>query len=171
LEPHDVDRVTDASRVNVRPVDADLADELAAFLESLHAAGDEATFHPHPLTREAAWAIAHRTGRDVYLAAIKDGTIVGYGMLRGWDEGFDIPSLGVAVHPQHRGAGIARLMMGALHEIARQQGAPRIRLTVDADHTAAQRLYRSLGYLLEPLGNGRLVGSLDISHVARPPVD
>lgn len=144
-------------------MDAALADELGGFLESLQAAGDEATFHPHPLTTEAARAIAQGKRRDVYLVAITNNTIVGYGMLRGWDEGFDIPSLGVAVHPEHRGGGIARLMMRSLHEVARQRGVPRIRLTVDADHAAAQDLYRSLGYRFEPLSEGRLVGWLDIS--------
>jgi hypothetical protein len=30
---------------------------------------------------------------------------VGYGLLRCWAEGFAVPSLGIAAHPDHRGRG------------------------------------------------------------------
>jgi len=46
-------------------------------------------------------------------------------MLRGWDEGYETPSLGIAVHPDARGLGLARTFMGFLHAAASFQGAAR----------------------------------------------
>ena len=43
--------------------------------------------------------IATYEGDDLYFLQIKDNEIAGYAMLRGWDEGYTIPSLGIALHP------------------------------------------------------------------------
>lgn len=155
-EPEDLPGVTFV------PVTEAMAEQLGAFLDDLRTAGDEATFHPHPLTRDEARQIAHRAGLDVYLVGVERDRVVTYGMLRGWDEGFAVPSLGVAVHPAHRGRGLGRRMMGELHTIARARGATRVRLTLDVDHSAAKTLYASLGYRFEGSADGRLVGWLSL---------
>ncbi len=142
----------------------DLADALAAFFERLAAASDGAHFHPHPLTRAEAERRCAYAGRDVYGVAVAEGTVLGYGMLRGWDEGFDVPSLGIAIDAAARGTGLGRLVMLWLHAEARRRGAPRIRLKVYPDNTAAVRLYESLGYVFEgALVDGQRLGfrSLD----------
>jgi len=52
----------------------------------------------------------------------------------------------LAVHPDHRGKGIAhRLMMQAL-ELATRKGAPRVSLEVRAHNVPAQKLYQKLGF-------------------------
>jgi ribosomal protein S18 acetylase RimI-like enzyme len=45
-----------------------------------------------------------------------------------------------------------------LHAEARRRGAPRIRLKVYPENTAAVELYRSLGYVFEASERGQLVG-------------
>jgi ribosomal protein S18 acetylase RimI-like enzyme len=136
-----------------------LAEPLARFFEALRAAGDERWFHPHPLTAAEAERLCGYGGRDVY-AVLRDGDeVVAYGMLRGWDEGFDVPSLGLAAHPDARGRGGARLLAERLHEEARARGATSVRLTVYPDNAPARRLYEQLGYELEPHGD-ELVGRL-----------
>jgi ribosomal protein S18 acetylase RimI-like enzyme len=81
-------------------------------------------------------------------------------MLRGWSEGFDIPSLGLFVHPQFRALGLGRAFMEFLHSEAKRKGADQIRLTVHSDNVGAVALYRSFKYDFQPLpgSNGRLVG-------------
>ncbi len=59
-----------------------------------------------------------------------EGSIVAYGMLRGWDEGYETPSLGIAVHSEWQARGVGRRMMEHLHQVARVRGAKRIRLKV-----------------------------------------
>jgi ribosomal protein S18 acetylase RimI-like enzyme len=136
---------------------------LAIFFEHLRSAGEEARFHPHPFTPEAARERAGYGGRDVYCVAMAAGVVLGYGMLRGWDQGYAIPSLGIAIHADARGIGLGRALMLYLHAEARRRGAQRIRLKVYPDNVTAVELYRSLGYVYEAsLEQGQLVGFKDL---------
>ncbi|HKI31431.1 MAG TPA: GNAT family N-acetyltransferase [Gemmataceae bacterium] len=139
---------------------------LAAFFQDLRAHGDERWFHPHPLSAEHAARLATYQGRDLYYVATRGEAVLAYGLLRGWDEGYDVPSLGIATHPDARGCGLARPFMLFLHAAARQRGARRVRLKVYPDNTPARRLYESLGYRLESGADGQLVGFclLETSH-------
>ena len=125
-----------------------------------------ATFHPHPFTAERALTIAHYSGRDYYAAMLIDDEMVAYGMLRGWDEGFEIPSLGIVVSASHRGLGLGRGMMDYLHAVARDRGALTIRLKVYKTNAAAAQLYRRMGYVLSDHNEREWLGIFDM-HVAR----
>ncbi|MFQ3592772.1 MAG: GNAT family N-acetyltransferase [Gemmataceae bacterium] len=137
---------------------------LAEFFSQLTQAGDNRFFHPHPFTSQEAQRIVSYTGRDLYLVANDGPRIIAYGLLRGWDAGFEVPSLGIAVHPAERGSGVARAFMIYLHAAARRQGATRVRLKVYPDNAAAKRLYESLGYVFtDQSPDGQLVGIYDLS--------
>lgn len=105
---------------------------------------DGRLFHPHAFCREAVEPLVE--SRDEYWLLLKGGTVVGYGMLRGWEEGYAIPSLGIAVADGHRGQGHGERIMNFLHDRAGKRGAKRVRLTVEAENHAARALYRKLGY-------------------------
>lgn len=109
-------------------------------------------FHPHPLTMD--FALTHAWDKDIYVAMVSADDmgeeVLAYGMLRGWDEGFDIPSLGIAVDPSMRGMGLGRLMMQYLHTAAIGRWARQVRLKVYKDNVSAIRLYESLGYAWQP---------------------
>lgn len=138
------------------------AEPLAELFTALVAAGDERRFHPHPLTAAGAAAVAAHAGRDLYYVAVEGAAVLAYGMLRGWDAGFAVPSLGIALHPDARGSGLARAFTEFLHAAARRRGANRVRLTVYDANAGAVALYRALGYVLEPADGGRLVGTLEL---------
>jgi ribosomal protein S18 acetylase RimI-like enzyme len=147
----------------LRPV-ARLEGALAGFFAALVAAGDDRTFHPHPFTAAAAAERARYEGADVYCVAVAGETVLAYGMLRGWDEGYEIPSLGIAIHPEARGLGLGRAMMAYLHAEARRRGAPKIRLKVYPDNATAVSLYRSFGYgFSSQLEAGQLVAYKDLA--------
>lgn len=122
------------------------------------------TFHPHPFTADYAQKVADYAGRDYYCGAMVGDSMVAYGILRGWDEGYEIPSLGVAVAASHRGRGIGLGMMKHLHAVARDRGATTIRLKVYKANTAATELYRQLGYELSELNEHEWLGLLDLRH-------
>lgn len=128
------------------------AHELVAFLGRLAAGGDARVFHPHPFTSEAVAALAAPGHRDEYVVvtAGRQGPVVAYGMLRGWEEGFQVPSLGIAVDRQWRGLGLGRRLVSHLHALAASREAPAVRLTVYRANAAAVALYRSCGYTLHP---------------------
>ena len=146
---------------------------LAEFFRALVAAGDEREFHPHPLTPEEAGRLCRSAGHDLYYILVDGERVLAYGMLRGWDEGYEVPSLGIAVHPGERSRGLARVLMEFLHAAARRRGSTRVRLKVYSHNETALRLYRRLGYVFHAEERGQLVGYLDLGseRPAPPPPD
>jgi ribosomal protein S18 acetylase RimI-like enzyme len=55
---------------------------------------------------------------------LQGSRIVGYGMLRGWDEGYSVPSLGILVRAEACGQGIGKLLMEHLHLAPASGGRP-----------------------------------------------
>ena len=115
-------------------------------------------FHPHDLTWESLKNIILTKSKDSYVIMIVDAHIAGYGLLRGWDEGYEIPSLGIMISKDYRGKGLASAMMEELHRIARQKNSKKVRLTVLKENLTAISLYKKLGYKLEDLNKQNLIG-------------
>jgi [ribosomal protein S18]-alanine N-acetyltransferase len=148
--------------VECRRLSPDLVVPLAEFFRKLDEAGDTRHFHPHPFTDEEAEKLSCYSGQDLYCVLVAGRQILGYGMLRGWDEGYQVPSLGIALHPAARGAGLGRMLMHFLHAAAKRRGAARIRLKVYPDNLPAITLYKSLGYIFAAEEEGQLVGHIDL---------
>lgn len=140
----------------------ELEKPLSRFFADLDASGTGHHFHPHPFTPAEAKRLCGYDGDDLYYVAVASDRVLGYGMLRGWDEGYQIPSLGIAFHPDARGKGLGRLFMMFLHAAARHRGAKRIRLKVYPDNTVAVKLYEDIGYRYTETSEGQLVGYLDL---------
>lgn len=122
---------------------------LQQFFQDLKKTGDDVFFSPHPVDDDAIRRIAHLDGSDMYYLLVEEGRVLGYGMLRGWDEGYQIPSLGLAIHPSARAQGLGRMFMNFLHLLATRRGAGKVRLRVRANNEKAISLYKSLGYAFE----------------------
>lgn len=155
--------------MNIRaPLPGDIR-AVTNFFAALVAMRDDRFFHPHPFTpAEAAHLVAGRgpggqETRDVYRFGFIGDTAVAYGLLRGWDEGFETPSLGVVVHASCRGRGLGRAMMHHLHEIARNRGAHSVRLKVYKANAPAFDLYASLGYEFVGQGETEWLGRLSLT--------
>jgi ribosomal protein S18 acetylase RimI-like enzyme len=146
----------------VRPGDEELLIELFTDM-------DETFFRPHPFTPEQARQIANRGGQDVYAMLLDHGRPVAYGMLRGWDDGFTTPALGIAVRNDSRGLGIAVEMMAHLHAEARSRGVETIRLRVDRNNFKARRLYESLSYEYKGEERGELAMFLRLGDSSEMP--
>ena len=141
-----------------------------AALADMFAQVDTTFFRPHRFTRGKAVDIAHRRGRDLFALLIDGDVPVAYGMLRGWDEGYAIPSLGIAVRNGLHGRGIGRRMMRELHRAAAERGATSVRLRVHPDNLRARRLYEGLGYAYAGEERGELVMLLALEPAAAPGV-
>jgi ribosomal protein S18 acetylase RimI-like enzyme len=140
----------------------------AALLADVFAEIDQTFFRPHPFTAAEALRIATRTGRDVHALLLIDGRPVGYGMLRGWDEGYSTPSLGIAVRTPDQRKGYGRALMRELHAEARRRGAERLRLRVHELNAPARHLYETLGYRYHGMDRGELVMVLDLGGEGDP---
>jgi ribosomal-protein-alanine N-acetyltransferase len=82
---------------------------------------------------------------DCFLIAEAHGKIVGYLVARAVGDEAEI--LDVAVAPAAQGRGIGRALLADALQALRRLGARRAYLEVRASNAAAQRLYRSLGFL------------------------
>ena len=93
----------------------------------------------------------------MYAILIDGSRAVAYGLLRGWDDGYTTPMLGVAVRSHSRGRGFGRLMMEALHAEARRRGAELVKLRVDRGNMVARRLYEAMAYTYQGEERGELL--------------
>ncbi|ANV86372.1 GNAT family N-acetyltransferase [Picosynechococcus sp. PCC 7117] len=151
-----------SSELECRILDRQWEPQLVSLFKTIEENGDSLIFHPHPFTEEYAKKLCKYIGQDLYYILVRHGTILGYGMLRGWDEGYTVPSLGVYIHPAYRKKGLGKLMMFFLHAAARTKGANQIRLKVYADNNPALNLYKALKYKFKERENEQLVGFLEI---------
>lgn len=135
------------------------ADEssLARFFSENDCAEVTRFFHPFPLDAESARRIAREPRKDRYFAFWEDESIVGLAMLRGWDEGYEVPSFGIAVDHRYQGQGIGRQLTEHALTESQRLGCPRVRLTVYESNTKARPWYERLGFRAcsrEPQSNG-----------------
>jgi ribosomal protein S18 acetylase RimI-like enzyme len=153
----------DSASLEIRRFTADWKQPLLAFCRAIEEANNADFFQPHPFTDEAVERILNNTRSDLYYVLVEGPEVVGYGMLRGWDEGYEIPSLGIAIHPRVRGNGLGRVFMHFLGATAKCRGAERVRLRVKSENVRAVRLYESLGYKFRSEEDGGyLVGFLEL---------
>lgn len=137
---------------------------VTALFAEIVAGGNERWFHPHPFTAESAAALCSSPTRDLYLVARAGDECLAWGMLRGWEADYVVPSLGIYVAERARGIGLGRAFMDYLHRAAASRAAPAVRLKVYPDNQRALALYRRLGYqFATTLDNGQLMGRLDLS--------
>jgi len=141
--------------------------DLVAFLTRLADTGEGRLFHPHAFTHQAVEGLAAPGRGDEYhvLTAGKDGPVVAYGMLRGWEEGYTVPSLGIAVDGGWRRLGVGRRLVTHLHAIAAARGARTVRLKVYRSNAAAIALYRSFGYEFRPFSEEEWLGLVSLAAV------
>jgi len=115
-------------------------------------------FSPHQYTYEALLKEITSKPNDYFMFLMDENNIVGYGLLRGWSEGYDIPSLGIMVDINYRGQNLSNIIMEHLHQISINKGTKKIRLRVYKKNYKAISLYNKLGYELSEFDNDTLVG-------------
>lgn len=142
------------------------SDALMSLFSVIRGDPSAVSFHPHDFKDDDARRVANYSGQDIYAGYIADdNNIVAYGMLRGVDEGFEIPSLGIYVIPQARGRGVSRAVMQGLHSMARLDlGASKVRLKVYSDNLPALKLYEKIGYQFETSESNELVGLISLEN-------
>ena len=135
-----------------------LREPFEAFLREISLSGDERFFHPHPMDSAAAEQICAYEGEDLYYVAKLGERVVGYGLLRGWDEGYEVPSLGICVGHDVQSEGLGELLMRFLHAAARVRGAKLVRLKVNKLNHRAKRFYERLGYRFDGFDDAEDIG-------------
>ncbi len=135
---------------------------LKDFFQQLLESDVQRWFHPHPFTVEEIDKITSYQGLDQYYVLTVGAEIYAYGLLRGWDSGFEVPSLGVVINPIFRRLGLGFLMIDFLHFIAWNCGAKKVMLKVYLDNMPAIRLYTKMGYVFNSQTGNQLIGYFDL---------
>lgn len=79
-----------------------------------------------------------------YYVAEADGEIIGYGGI--WSIYETAELMRIAVIPEFRGRGIAKEIMEAMTECAKDRGCERMMLEVRKSNVSAQELYKKFGF-------------------------
>jgi ribosomal protein S18 acetylase RimI-like enzyme len=133
--------------LHFEPVGPGHLDTLSALFERNANPQVTEMFDPFALNAAEARRIALKPRQDAYYLASDGELSLGFSMLRGFDEGYAIPSFGIFVDHEHHGRGVGRKLTAWTVEQARGRGCPAVRLTVYAGNVAARRLYESLGFV------------------------
>ncbi len=112
---------------------------------------EEVSF-PTPWSRGMFLEDFPRDFSDTLVAAGTDDVVLGYAVC--WTIAGESHLLNIAVHPARRGQGIGRTLLSeCIHRAARAR-ASLIFLEVRAGNEAAQRLYRSMGFVFRGIRKG-----------------
>jgi hypothetical protein len=74
--------------------------------------------------------------KDVYSGVFWQEKLIGIFMLRGWDEGFEVPSFGVLIDEKHRGGTLMRLTLDTAKLICRLAGAQKLMAKIHPDNVS-----------------------------------
>jgi RimJ/RimL family protein N-acetyltransferase len=83
---------------------------------------------------------------DLYFGFFWSDQLIGFFMLRGWDEGYKVPAYGVVIDEAYRGLGLARTSVSLAKTVTRLRGASRLMLKVHPENRVAKRLYEDEGF-------------------------
>lgn len=147
FDPAGTGGVDAAIALRFEPIEPRHADRLAELFERNRVSRVTDMFDPFPLTGAEARRIALVPRRDAFYVATRNERLLGFSMLRGFDEGYAIPSFGIFVDHQSHGQGVGRELTAWTIEQARRRDCPALRLTVYVSNLTAHRLYESLGFV------------------------
>src|SRR5512143_193637 len=115
----------------IRPIEEADYEGLATFFRDNNRPEITRYFRPFPLTPNSAYQITTTKHLDRSYVAVQDGEIVALCMLRGWDEGYATPSLGVLVDQRYIESSLEWKLVEFAIEEARRLGCARLRLTAE----------------------------------------
>lgn len=149
--------------IAIRKLKPENAEELSRLLQS---AGPEYSryFIPFKFDRQTIEGILASARRDRYFAVCIGGELAGFYMLRGFDQGYEVPSYGVWIGPAYSGMGLASLTLQHAFCFCRANGIKRLMLKVHPDNAKAKKIYERNGFTETGIdaGNNNLIFHRDI---------
>ncbi len=134
------------SALSMRPLKSEDAAALSSMLQSQSPEYLQ-YFTPFEFTENSIVSILQNRQKDVFQGFFLEDELVGFFMLRGWDEGFNVPAYGVVISETHRGLGLGKCSIEISKSICRYRGAIKMMLKVNPRNTIAKHLYESMGFV------------------------
>ena len=120
---------------SIRPLKATDAAAISAFMSS-QSPEYLRFFYAFGSDESAIAEILSAARTDVYSGVFWQENLVGVFMLRGWDEGYEIPAFGVLIDEKYRGGAFMRLTLDAAKLICRLSGAKRLMAKIHPDNVS-----------------------------------
>lgn len=92
--------------------------------------------------------------KDQYFGIFIDEMPIGFYMLRGFDQGFKIPSYGIWISSKYSNLGFAQLALNHAHCFCKLNKVQSIILKVHSENTFAKLIYEKHGYVFSHNDNG-----------------
>lgn len=104
-------------------------------------------FIPFEFKYDNLKSILEKVDKDLFIGIFVNKKIAGFFMLRGFDEGYEIPSYGVWISSQYSNKGLAKLTIQHSISICLMSGVKKIMLKVHPENKVAFNMYKKFGFI------------------------
>ncbi len=115
-------------------------------------------FTPFGFAEESILRVLADQGQDVYMGVYWLDRIIGFFMLRGWNEGYETPAFGIVVDETFRGFGVEMLSLETAKVICKLRGATRLMFKMHPENISVRAVARKTGFI--QTGTERRSGSV-----------
>ena len=103
-------------------------------------------FTPFSFEEDSIKKIINDAVNDKYFGIFINDELVGFYMLRGFDEGFEVPSYGIWISDKFSGLGLSKLTLQHAITFCKLNGLKKIMLKVHPENTIAKNIYENFGF-------------------------
>lgn len=152
------------NNLTIRPLAVDDAPALSSLLQS-QTAGYARFFSPFGFDVKTITDVLATQRQDVLMGLFWQEQMVGFFMLRGWDNGYDVPAFGILIDEKYKGYGLEMLSLETAKIICRLRGALRMMIKMHPDNISAKGVARKTGFVLSGVEekSGNLIYHFDIA--------
>ncbi|MBT8393056.1 MAG: GNAT family N-acetyltransferase [Ignavibacteriaceae bacterium] len=104
-------------------------------------------FTPFEFSVESFAKILSNAKKDRYFGIYVSDELAGFYMLRGFDEGYEIPAYGVWISSEFSNKGLSKLTLYHAFSFCKINSIKNLMLKVHPDNKIAKALYESLGFI------------------------
>jgi len=136
------------SRINSIEIRTLKLDDVSNLIKRLSEESPEYLKHftAFELSDKSLTTILTKAIKDKYIGMFFGDEIVGFYMLRGFDEGFEIPSYGVIILSKFSNKGLSKLTLYHAFTLCHLNNIKKLMLKVRPENKHAKNLYESLGF-------------------------
>ncbi len=106
-------------------------------------------FIPFSFDLKTIKKILSKLSDDMFFGVYSNEELVGFYMLRGFDEGYDVPSYGVWISEKYSGLGLSKFTLQHAITFCKINKIKKLMLKVHPDNILAKNIYESFGFINE----------------------
>lgn len=151
------------SNLAIRPLAVEDAVSLSSMLLS-QSTEYARFFRPFSFDADTIANVLANQREDVLMGLYWQEQMVGFFMLRGWNEGYDVPAFGILIDEKYRGCGLEMLSLETAKIICKLRGAPRLMIKMHPDNISSKGVARKTGFVQSGVEaeSGNLIYHFDI---------